>query len=320
MVITLTLSYVIAASLESYSDNAFFRAVYTGASLWMGMLFMSFCILLIYLLIELFTPITNWITGAIILGLVLLLTVYGMINAFDIYPRTIEVYNDKGVDMKVVQISDLHLGPINGERYLKRVVREINKLHPDVVLITGDLLDGKYHYADSIFKPLNDINATVYVVTGNHDIYAGLDRFERFLNTTKAEWISDEVVRYKDVHIVGLDDSPNKHHVGTMLRKINEETPLNTRFTLLMNHRPIGWKNASKYVDLMISGHVHAGQIWPFSYLSWLENRVIQGIYTMPGDTHFMLYVTSGTGTWGPPIRIGSRTEIVLYNIHALHK
>jgi hypothetical protein len=315
LVISMTLSYIVAAGLEAYSNNIFFKVIYAGASVWMGMLFLSFCVLMIYLLINKFTPITNWMTGIVVLMAVVVLTVYGILNAYNIHPTNINVYNDKGINLKVVQISDLHLGPINGEKYLKKVVRKVNHLNPDVVLITGDLLDGRYYYNESIFKPLDDINATTYTISGNHDYYAGIDRFERFLKNTKVKWLRNGVVKYEGIYILGLDDSSDRKNVEVMLRAINDDIDLSAKFTILMNHRPIGWESASTYVDMMISGHTHAGQIWPFSYLAWLDSHVIKGVYRMPENNHFMLYVSPGTGTWGPPMRIGSRTEITVYNI-----
>jgi hypothetical protein len=98
------------------------------------------------------------------------------------------------------------------------------------------------------------------------------------------------------------------------------EHNLSKKYTILMNHRPIGWKDASKYVNLMLSGHTHGGQIWPFTYLIYLEGNVNKGIHRVPGNEHFMLYVSSGTGTWGPPMRLGTNTEITVLNIKSTRK
>jgi hypothetical protein len=194
-------------------------------------------------------------------------------------------------------------------------VKQINSANPDVVLITGDLLDGRYHYDKDILLPLNDINATVYFSSGNHDDYANLTLLSSLLKDTKVKWLRNELVEYKGMYIVGLDDTRDSKHVGAMLYAMNMEHNFSKKYTVLMNHRPIGWKDAGKYVNLMLSGHTHAGQIWPFGYLVFIEGNVFHGIHRIPGNDHFMFYVSPGTGTWGPPMRIGSRTEITLFNV-----
>jgi len=311
----LALSYIIAAGLESYSDTTLFKGIYLLASVWMGMLFLLFCALMVYFVIDKFIPITIWQTGAIILCVILIATIYGIINAYTFKINELNIYTDKNVNMKIVQVSDIHLGPVNSGAYLKRIVDKINTINPDAVLITGDLFDGRYHYDKDILLVLNSINASIYFSSGNHDDYANLSVVKDLMNGTKIIWLRNELVEYKGAYIIGLDDTRDVKNVGAMLYALNMEHNLSKKYTILMNHRPIGWKDASKYVNLMLSGHTHAGQIWPFSYLVFLEGNVMQGIHRVPGNEHFMFYVSSGTGTWGPPMRIGSHTEITVFNI-----
>ncbi len=313
----LTISYIFAASLESYADNYFFRQLYTLASVWMGMLFISFIILLIYKLLNLIIPITMPITGIIILIIVIVVTIYGIINAYTLRIKEITVSTKKDVELKIVQISDLHLGAITKDKYLIKIIAKINNIKPDIVLITGDMIDGRYKYDINTFKLLNKINAEIYFSSGNHEEYAGIDMVKGLLKHTKIKWLRNELIRTKNINIIGLDDTRNKNNIREMLARITTKHnyKTNKKFTILMNHRPIGWKDASKYVDMMISGHTHGGQIWPFIYLTVLEGNAIRNKYITTEDHSFMLYVTSGVGTWGPPIRIGSNAEIVVYNI-----
>ncbi|MGV8171806.1 MAG: metallophosphoesterase [Candidatus Woesearchaeota archaeon] len=320
IVILCALSYVIAAGLESLSDTMLFRAIYVTASVWMGVLFLLFCTLLMYFLINVITPITSRITGIVMLCIVLVLSIYGVVNAYTFHLKEINLYNDKDVDMRVLQISDIHLGPINGKGYLTKIVDKVNSANPDIVLITGDLLDGRYHYDKEELLALNNISAPVYFSSGNHDDYANLSIVKGLLTDTKVKWLRNELVEHNGIYIIGLDDTRDSKNVGAMLYALNMEHNLSKKYTILMNHRPIGWRDASKYVNLMLSGHTHAGQIWPFNYMVLLEGNILHGIHRIDGNTQFMLYVSPGTGTWGPPMRIGSRTEVTVFNLKSQKK
>ncbi len=311
----LSLSYLVAAGLEIISNNGVFRAIYIFASIWMGVLFLMFCTLLIFMLINKIIPVASVLTGLILLCVILSVTIYGIVNAYTFKIKEINIYTNKNVSLRVVQISDVHLGPINGASYLRKLVDKINSANPDIVLITGDLFDGRYHYEKDVLLMLNDINAQVYFSSGNHDYYSNLSMVHDMLKDTKVKWLRNELAEYNGVYIIGLDDDRNSKNIGAMLYALNMEHDLSKKYSILMNHRPIGWKDASKYVNLMVSGHTHAGQIWPFTYLVFIEGNPMHGIHRMPGNDHFMFYVSPGTGTWGPPMRTGSNTEITVFNI-----
>jgi len=318
VLILLTLSYGIAAGLNFSLNNRLFKAIYLTASTWMGVLFLSFSALIIYMVINKLVPIDHLVSGIIIIFLVAILTIYSMINAEKLSIKELNIYNDKKANLRIVQISDIHIGPVNGEKYLKRIVGKVNLLKPDVVLITGDLIDGRYKYKKETFTPLNDIKAKTYFIHGNHEVYTGLAVAKALLKDTKIQWLDEEIVAHDNVNIVGIGDTFGKNALKAKLYAMNARKELdNDKYTILMTHRPKGWQDASKYVDLMMCGHTHAGQIWPFIYLSWLEGHAAKGVYRMQGNEHFMLYVNPGTGTWGPPMRLGSHTEITVFNLKA---
>jgi uncharacterized protein len=307
LVIIGALSYIIAAGLEALSDMQIFRVIYLVAALWMGILFLLFCVWLVYFVTSKLIFLKPLIAGIVMLCIVLLATIYGVVNAYTFNVKEINLYTDKNVNARIVQVSDIHLGPINGKNYLDKLVVNINNVNPDIVLITGDLLDGRYHYDKKLLVGLNKLNADVYFSSGNHDDYANLSVLGELLNHTKVKWLRNELVEHEGMYIIGLDDTRDVKHVGAMLYAINMEHNLSKKYSILMNHRPIGWKDAGKYVNLMLSGHTHAGQIWPFTYLVFIEGNVMHGIHRIKGNDRFMLYVSPGTGTWGPPMRIGSR-------------
>ena len=315
--IILTLSYGIAAGLNASTNNHWFKAIYLTASTWMGVLFLSFSAIIIYIIISKITPINHLISGIVIVCFVMLVTIYSLINAEKLSIKELNIYNDKKTNLRIVQLSDVHIGPINGAKYLRRIVNKVNALKPDVVLITGDLIDGKYKYKKETFLGLNDITAKVFFINGNHEVYAGLEHSKELLKDTKIQWLDEEVVDFKNVNIVGIGDTFGKNALKSKLYAMDARKELDGKYSILMTHRPKGWKDASKYVDLMICGHTHAGQIWPFTYLSWIEGQASKGVYRMQGKENFMLYVSPGTGTWGPPMRLGSHTEITVFNLKA---
>ncbi|MGV8087359.1 MAG: metallophosphoesterase, partial [Candidatus Woesearchaeota archaeon] len=244
LVIFLTLSYLLAAGLEYITDNYPFRLLYLISSVWMGVLFISFSVLLIYYLIDLIMPITTLITGIIILTIVIIISIYGIVNAYTINVIKVNVSNNKGAKLKAVQISDVHLGVITGDAYFKKIISKTNSLNPDVVFITGDLFDGNYSYDANTLKLLNAIHAKIYFITGNHEEYTGLDKVKELLKETKVIWLRNELVRYKGMNIIGLDDTRDKSNVGIMLSNISKKHDLKSSFNILLNHRPIGWKSA----------------------------------------------------------------------------
>jgi len=174
------------------------------------------------------------------------------------------------------------------------------------VMITGDLVDGKFDYKSDAFKALNNIHAKTFFVMGNHDYYAGTEHVEALLRRYPITILRDESVIYAGLQIIGLDDSEDKNKIEHGLHNIHIEHDF---FSILLYHRPEGFKYAAhRHIDLMLSGHTHAGQLFPFNLLSYLANGYSQGLHARE---HSNLYVSAGVGTWGPPMRTGSRSEIV---------
>ncbi|HYD03615.1 MAG TPA: metallophosphoesterase [Alphaproteobacteria bacterium] len=308
-------SFLISSIAELIGNNILFRTMYILSSVLMGTLFISFFITLFYDLLEFILPFDEVIFGILSIFTITILAIYSITVNYRICVKTVPIHNNKNVEMRIVQITDIHLGPIYGESWLKAIVKKVNTLNPDLVLMTGDLLDGRYKYKADLLKPLDDIKSDVYFVYGNHDAYAGLDRLEKLLSQTKIRWLRNESVQYENIDIIGFDDTSEERHVGGMLYAMNMHKKIGDRFTILMTHRPVGWREAAKYVDLMIAGHTHAGQLWPFNYLALWQNTACKGIYRCNTNNRFMLYVSCGTGTWGPPMRLGSSTEITVFDL-----
>jgi predicted MPP superfamily phosphohydrolase len=281
---------------------------------------------------------TNWIVGLVILGLVIVITLYGLVNASNIKIHKLDLNTSKELpsistnlsynsNLRIVQITDLHIGAIHSKAYLDEVVRKVNSQNPDVVMLTGDLIDGRYTYEPHMFDPLNNITAPIYFVNGNHEQYAGLAMVKSVLNHTKIIWLKDEAqtlkIRDTTINVIGLEYGSSKDTIKQYFDNLDSRTKSkfsstnsDKNYTVLLVHTPLGWRDAAPYADLMLSGHTHGGQIWPFTYLALMANQAVEGIYSVNANDTFRLYVNPGTGTWGPPMRLGTHTEIAVIDVH----
>jgi predicted MPP superfamily phosphohydrolase len=221
----------------------------------------------------------------------------------------------------IAQISDVHLGLIVREGRLNRILSRVKEAHPDILVSTGDLVDGQIDDLGGLAELLSAIHTRYgkFAVTGNHEFYAGLDQALRFTEEAGFTVLRGET---KDaagfMTIVGVDDLAGKQ-VG-LFRGPSEQPLLagvpRERFALLLKHRPVIGEEALGLVDLQLSGHTHKGQIFPFNYLSKAFFPHDAGL--VPLSRHSFLYVSRGSGTWGPPIRFLAPPEVtVITLVHA---
>jgi hypothetical protein len=218
---------------------------------------------------------------------------------------------------RLVQISDLHIGPILDRCFAAELTARVNALRPDLVAITGDLVDGDVRHIGDEVAPLAGLRAAhgVYFVTGNHDYYSGADAW-----VARVEALGLRALRNQRVTIgsgaaafdlAGVEDhhahlvsARHRSDVGAALAGRDPARPL-----LLLAHDPLTFKEAARRgVDLQLSGHTHGGQIWPFRYLVRLNTPYVVGYYRRGAS---QLYVNRGTGFWGPAIRLFAPAEIL---------
>ncbi len=223
----------------------------------------------------------------------------------------------RGLDgFRIVQISDIHIGPILGRRFSQELVARVNALSPDLVAVTGDLVDGPVEKLRTEVEPFSDLRARhgVFFVTGNHDFYSGAEDW-----VARVRELGMRVLRNKNVvlsqgadrfALVGVDDhradmmsGSGGEDLDAALEGIDSALP-----RILLAHDPSTFKRACQMdVDLQLSGHTHGGQIWPFRWFVRLAIPFVDGLYQR-GDAK--LYVSRGTGFWGPPMRLGAPAEI----------
>ena len=256
------------------------------------------------------------------LSLALLVAVYGYFEARDIRTETLTVKTPKIPAeigrVRIVQISDVHLGLIVREERLRRILEQVKKANPDIFVSTGDLVDGQIDNLDGLSELMKQINPRYgkFAITGNHEFYAGIEQALDF--TRKAGFTilrGERVNREGIIEIAGVDDPQANIYGG---QKGMEEKDLlsgypHETFTLFLKHRPFADRRSVSLFDLQLSGHVHKGQIFPFSIITGLYYPVQAGLARL-SDTS-QLYVSRGSGTWGPPIRFLSPPEVTVIDL-----
>jgi predicted MPP superfamily phosphohydrolase len=213
----------------------------------------------------------------------------------------------------IVQITDVHVGPTIGRDFVEEVVRQTNALQPDMIVITGDLVDGSVEELRELVEPLRDLRAKdgVYFVTGNHEYYSGADAWIAHLATLGVRVLRNERVDVRGLFdLAGVDDSSSArmlpHHGQDVPRAMEGRDAL--RAVVLLAHQPKAIRDARRAgVDLQLSGHVHGGQLIPFNWLARLDQPFIAGLHRVDQT---WIYVSTGTGYWGPPMRVGPGAEI----------
>lgn len=311
LVFCLTLSYPVAALIERNISNLFTRILYTISSTWIGVLFFLFYFLIVYEIVKIFFNISPLTAGMTIIISTVILSAYSIINGFFIEIKKIEIpLKNLKKEVRIVQLTDIHIGSIRNSGFLERIVKKTNNLNPDIVLITGDMVDGSAQLHKETFSPINELKAPVFFVMGNHEAYEGLNNVYRVLNATKINVLRDEMIEFDGIQLIGVEYSFDGEYLSKVLP---EFTIQKTKPSILMHHLPNGLEFSKDLgVDLQLSGHTHNGQVFPFSFIVRLLFSYVNGLYEHNGT---YLYVSQGTGTWGPPMRLGSKNEITLIKL-----
>jgi uncharacterized protein len=222
--------------------------------------------------------------------------------------------------LTIAQITDLHVGPTIRAREVRRVVEQTNALRPDVIAITGDLVDGSVRELGEAVSHLRDLRARhgVYFVTGNHEYYSGVREWIAYLDRLGIRVLRNERVVIGDAgasfDLAGVDDFSAARagggHGADLTRALAGRDP--ERSLVLLAHQPRGVPEAvAAGVELQISGHTHGGQLFPFNLLVSAAYPYVRGLYLhQEGERRGHVYVSRGTGYWGPPMRLGSPPEI----------
>ena len=225
-----------------------------------------------------------------------------------------------GAPLRILQISDVHLGLIERTRRIRQIVRAIERTKPDLLICTGDLLDGSGEHVPHLHKLFAEVNPPLgkIAILGNHEYYNGIASSMRFLESSGFRVLRGEAAELDGgrLRVVGLDDPTGarlRHEKVKAVAGALLGAPRGDRFTLLLKHQPVLEPGTAGRFDLMLSGHTHAGQLLPFGLLASLEYQYFTGVHPLPEGG--VLRISRGTGTWGPPMRVGAPPEVTLITL-----
>lgn len=287
---------------------------------WLGLIAIAFFFTFLKDLVIWITPLNARTTALTAMVCIVLVTFFSVYNGLrEPRLRTIDIPLKKPApdlnDLKIVQLSDMHLNGVKSVEWLDSIVSSVNEQTPDIIVFTGDLIDRDYKKIKPYVPALQRLQAPLglYSIPGNHEFYAGTHSYKKFIEECNITDISNEVLLIdKKIQLAGLPDPEGKRFgefnpdLEVLLSKIDSQKPL-----IFLAHRP---ENVDKIMaggaDLMLSGHTHAGQIPPMDIIVKLVYRYSYGLYEHENG---WIYTTCGTGTWGPPMRFLSRSEIALF-------
>jgi predicted MPP superfamily phosphohydrolase len=333
--IGLAVTFIAAKFLEARHSSLFTDALNVVGGFWMGFMLYSVMFFLIsdiiFLILRLSgllesnnIPVFRRLSLLITSGLSVILIVAGFINAIIPVVKEYNITIDKPAEgiknLRVAAVSDIHLGSIIRKRSIRKLSNMLDEMHPDVIFLLGDIVDGELGpvlRGDLLqyFKGPETIDG-LYAITGNHEFIGGAKRTIPYIESKGIRVLKDEVVILPGgIQLIGRLDRDSKRFYGSerlpldeLMKGIDHSKPI-----ILLDHQPFHLDETVKNgVDLQLSGHTHNGQLWPLNYLTRKMYELSYG-YKKKGNSQII--VSSGFGLWGPRIRLGSRSEVLLINI-----
>ena len=294
------------------------RSLFNIGSVWLVFTLYMVLALVVTDIARIFFPIGKPYGFIAPLGFTVCLLIYGYFNYKHLDIQRLDITLDKplqGNPMKVVAISDVHLGNGTRKPQLKKFVEMINAEAPDLIVIGGDLIDNSLLplYQQKMQEELKQLKAPmgIYMVPGNHEYISGIKECKIFLKDTPVRLLHDSIVTLPNgLQIIGRDDRSNRRR--TPLAQLMKQTDA-AKPTLLLDHQPYEVaKKDSLGIDIQFSGHTHRGQVWP---LSLLVDNIYEQSHGYRKWTHSHVYVSSGLSLWGPPFRIGTNSDMLVMTI-----
>jgi len=319
-VILLGASYIVSRVLVRYGVRGFPRVLEIVGAYWAGVFFLLFST---FLALDVFTGFGLWLgpqlpelrTGAFVLALAMALVALVQARRAPVvtpYEVTLDGLPREADGTVLVVASDMHLGALLGHGWAGERSAQFESLHPDLLLLVGDIFEGDETAYPAWLPVLRQFRAAhgVYVVTGNHEFYAGGTKIIDLFRSAGFHVLRDESVEpIPGLVLTGVDDVAFRGRAAhaAILEKVLRQRP--TGASVLLSHTPLETgRAASAGVGLMLCGHTHEGQIWPFTYLVKLAFPILSGRYRIQEMTAI---VCRGTGTWGPRMRLFKRSELL---------
>lgn len=319
--VILSLTFISASLLAHLKKGKWIDRYYTAAAYWFGLVNFLFVGVVIfffasYALYSANDYVPPAVLAGVSLGLLFLLHCYGTwasgrarITHVDVaLPNLPEAWRGKSI----VFVSDVHLGNVRGSAFAEKVAKKIRGLAPEAVFIGGDLYDGTACDANKLIGPLRSLKAPrgVYFVTGNHEYFLpDLPDALAAIANAGIKILNNETVDLHGLAVAGVDNK-TAHRKDDLARVLHGMNIKKDRPTILIKHEPSHLEVARDAgVSLVFSGHTHRGQIFPLNFFTW---QIYRGFdYGLKRLGNMQIYTSSGVGTWGPPLRLGTRSEIV---------
>jgi len=317
----LSVSLVLTSFLAFRYSNLVVRSLYTAAASWLGIFYLFIlasilCWIFYGLIKSLSLPMNQKILFEILIGLGLVASLYGFVNASTIrmtpihlqLPNLPELWRGK----TAIWVSDTHLGSVRNHGFAQHIAKMVQNLHPDIVFIGGDLFDGEEVDLDRMIEPFSRISAPygIYFITGNHEEFYDNTPYLKAVRRAGIRILYNEMIDLDGLQIIGVDymDSRREEQFRMILQKmgIDRHKP-----SVLLKHTPFHLHVAEEQgISLQLSGHTHHGQVFLFRFIT---SRVYQGYdYGLKWFGDLIVNTSSGAGTWGPPMRIDTKPEIVV--------
>jgi len=321
----LAFSFIAATLLSFRYSNRLIRAIYKFAAVWLGFLnyfFVASCLCWLADLVLLLSPLApalpryRPLIAGVLFALALAAGIYGLLNARWVRIRclTIKLPNMPAAwrGRTALVISDLHLGNVNGLGFARRIAALAARLHPDIIFLPGDLFDGVHADHVRLIAPFKELTPPlgIYFSAGNHEEYGGEAHFTDVLTRIGIRVLANEKVDVEGLQILGVPygDSTYPIRLRTALEAMRLDP---ARPSILLHHAPHRLPIVNEAgISLQLSGHTHGGQIFPFTWFT--RHAFGQYIYGLQQFGALQVYTSSGAGTWGPPMRIGTHPEVVL--------
>jgi len=323
--VLLAVSFIAASFLSRWFAGRLAKWFYTASAYWFGLVHFLFAGAVIFFFTAKFLYgadiyVAPWIIALPALGAFFLIHLYGTWNSWRAEVTRVRVtlpnlpaaWRGK----KIVFVSDIHLGPVRAERFAAKVVRKIQALAPEAIFIGGDVYDGGKWDAATIAAPLKGLHAPqgVYYVTGNHEYYVSdLPAALKVLRDAGIRILDNEKIDLGGLQLLGVDYQTT-HKPADAERILAGMGIDRNKPSILLKHEPDHLDIPEHAgVSLVLSGHTHRGQIFPLNYFTW---QIYKGFdYGLKSLRAMQVYTSSGVGTWGPPLRLGTKSEIVLVEL-----
>jgi len=303
---TIIISILIIFYFRSYTSLKPLRIfIYEG----MGIGFIGFWVVTIAIIINEIFFINSYYLGLLCLFVILTLSLISFFFGSKIYVKNIHIKSNKITsNVSFVFLSDIHLGS-NSIKHLKKIILVIKNKNYDFILLGGDLIDSSSFDLSSLKIIKENISCPIYFVTGNHEYYIKNSNSKiKEINNIGIKHLSNNNLEINDINLIGIDDNLDKNKQIEIVKN----KYLRDKFNLTLIHKPSIWDKIYKESDLMLAGHTHNGQIFPFNFFVKLQFKYKYGLYSLNNSK---LYVSSGVGTWGPKMRLGTKNEILYFNL-----